>query len=134
MLTRKVPVTVLSVALLGVAFASGAAEEKPMKDMQHMHDMQMQMHHTPIDQQVEKATSKEEQEAVAKRFDQEAADLESRAAEHERLAKVYRGGAGVGPKGNAASLATHCDSLVKSLRASAADARQMARLHHEAAK
>jgi hypothetical protein len=132
MLIRKIPVTALAAALLGLASANAVGEEKPAHDMQQMHEQQM--HGDSIDQQVEKAKSSDEQEAVAKRFDQEAVSLEKQAAEHERLAKRYRGGQGVGPKGNAASLATHCDNFVKSLRASAAEAREMARLHHQAAE
>ena len=60
-----------------------------------MHDT----HQMIIDQQVERAQSREDNEAVAKRFENEAIELEKRAGEHERLAKRYRSGMGVGPKG-----------------------------------
>jgi hypothetical protein len=124
MLTRKVPVIALAAALLAIVSMSPAAQEKPM---QGMHGMP----HMSIDQQVEMAKSKEDHEAVAKRFEDEANELDKQAAGHERLAKRYRGGMGVGPKTNAASLANHCDSFVKNLRASATEAREMARLHRD---
>lgn len=82
-----------------------------------------------IDHQVEMAKTKADHEAVAKRFEDEAAQLEKQAGEHERLARRYRGGIGVGPKTNAESLANHCDNFVKNIRASANEAREMAKLH-----
>ena len=124
MLTRKVSVTALAAALLAFASTSPAVEEKPMHDT----------HQMTIDQQVEMAQSREDNEAVAKRFENEATELEKKADEHERLAKRYRSGIGVGPKASAASLATHCDNFVKNLRASATEAREMARLHRESAQ
>ncbi len=136
MSTRKVTVITLAAVLGGIASTSAAAADEPMHDakqMQQMEEME-KMHPTPIDQQAGKAHTKYEQEAIAMRFNQEADSLEKEAAEHERLANLYRSGQGVGPKGNAASLANHCDSFVKSLRASAKEAREMARMHHEAAE
>ena len=124
MLTRKVSVTALAAALLAFASASPAVEEKPMHDT----------HQMTIDQQVEMAHTQEEHEAVAKRFENEATALEKKADEHERLAKRYRTGMGAGPKANTASLANHCGSFVKNLRASAQDAREMARLHRAVAQ
>ena len=127
MLTRKVPVIVLAAALLAIVSMSPAAQEKPMHGMRDMP-------HMSIDQQVEMAKSQQDHEAVAKRFEDEASELEKQATEHERLAKRYRGGMGVGPKTNAASLANHCDNFVKSLRSSATEAREMARLHRDVAQ
>jgi hypothetical protein len=124
MLTRKVPATALAVALLACATVSFAAEEKATHDMSQM----------TIDQQVEMAQTRADNEAVAKRFENEAIELEKRAGEHERLAKRYHSGIGVGPKASAASLASHCDNFVKNLRASATEAREMARLHRESAQ
>ena len=121
-LTRKLPVTVLAAVLLAMASASQGAEQTPMHDMGHM----------PIDQQVEMAHTQQEHDAVAERLEQEASELEKRAGEHERLAKLYRGGFG-GPK-NGPTLANHCDNLVKNLRASAQEAREMASLHRHVAQ
>jgi hypothetical protein len=131
--TRPRTLATLTAALLAVGALSSvvAQEQKTPMDMQKM---PMDMHQGSMERQVEMAKTQAENEAVAKRFEDEAAQLEKQAAEHERLAKHYRSGVGVGPKGNAASLAAHCDNLVKSLRASAVDAREMARLHREIGK
>jgi hypothetical protein len=123
MLTRKAPVTALAAVLLALASASLGAEQMPTHDMRHM----------PIDQQVEMAHTRQEHDAVAERLEQEASEFEKRAGEHERLGKLYRGGFG-GPKKNGAALANHCDKLVKNLRASAQETREMARLHRHAAQ
>ena len=71
---------------------------------------------------------------MAKRFEAEAAEFDKQAQQHERLAKRYRKGVGAGPKGNADSLARHCDNLVQNLKASAKDAREMAQLHRDIGK
>jgi hypothetical protein len=119
------PAAALAAGLLALSSVGYAAEEqaKP-KETQNV----------TIEHQVEAAQTKEDHEAVAKRFDQEATRLESQAAEHTRMAKSYGAGVGVGPKGNAADLAKHCEQLAKDLQASAADAREMARLHRDLAK
>lgn len=83
---------------------------------------------------VETAQTAADHEAVAKRFDEEAAQFDQQAVHHEGLAKRYRSGGGVGPHANSAALAQHCDNLVKSLRASAVDAREMANLHRGVAE
>lgn len=122
-LTRKVPVTALAAMLLAFASATPAAQEMPLHDM----------HHMPIDQQVEKAHTQQEHDAVAERLEHDASELEKRASDHERLGKRYRSGFG-GPKKNGAMLANHCDNLVKNLRASAQETREMARLHRQVAQ
>lgn len=106
--------TLLALASLGVAGTGSAADANAA--------------------QVIADQSTTDHEALAKRFDDEAAQFEKEAAEHEHLAKNYRSGIGVGPKGNATSLASHCDRIAKSLKASAADAREMARMHREMAQ
>lgn len=124
MFTRYLPVLAAAATLLALASVSSAADEKATHPM----------HHATIDQQVEMAQTQADHEAVAKRLEDEAVELDKQADEHERLAKRYRSGVGVGPKANAASLATHCDNFVKNLRASANDAREMARLHRDVGK
>lgn len=120
MFTRYRILATLTAALLAAgALSNAVAAESPDVSLEH---------------QVEMAQTQADHQAVAKRFEDEAAQLEKQAGEHERLAKRYRGGIGVGPKTNAASLASHCDSMVKNLRASATDAREMARLHRDVAK
>jgi len=122
-LTRKVPVAAFAAVLLAFVSATAAAEQTPTHDMRHM----------PIDEQVQMAHSRQEHDAVAERLEQQASEFEKRAGEHERLAKLYRGGLG-GPKKNGGTLANHCDKLVKNLRASAQEAREMARLHRHVAQ
>jgi hypothetical protein len=122
-LTRKVPVAALAAVLLAFVSATAAAEQAATHDM----------HHMPIDQQVQMAHTRQEHDGVAERLEQEAIEFEKRAGEHERLGKLYRGGFG-GPKKNGATLANHCDKLVKNLRASAQEAREIARLHRHVAQ
>jgi len=124
MFTRNLTIAVAALTLLGLSSLSAVADEKPMQQMQHM----------GIDHQAAMARTQADHEAIAKRFEDEAAKLDKQAGEHENLAKQYRSGVGVGPKSDPASLATHCDNLVKNLRASADDAREMARLHRDIAK
>ena len=119
---RSVYITTTAAVLLAAASIGIAADDKPMP---------MMGHDAMIDHMVETARTAKDHEEIAKSFDEEAADFDAKAAKHEKLAKLYRTGAGVGPKGNAAGLANHCDHLVKNLKASAADAREMARLHRE---
>lgn len=115
MSTRSLTLAAVGAALLAIgASPYAAAAEAPGGSIEH---------------QVEMAKTKADHEAIAKRFEDEATQLDKQAGEHERLARRYRGGIGVGPKTNAESLANHCDSLVKNLRASASEAREMAKLH-----
>jgi len=127
MLMRYLHAATVTAALLALASLSTAAEEKPMP-------MQMEQHDITIVHMVETAQTKADHEAVAKRLEEEAAQFDKKAAEHKRLADHYHKGVGVGPKANAASLATHCDNLVKNFKASAADAREMANLHRAVAQ
>jgi len=125
----------LGAALLALAALGAAAQEKEQQKepSMPMHEHRMQ-HDVTILHLVETAQTAADHEAVAKRFEAEAANFDQQAQHHERLAKRYRGGLGVGPKGNAQSLAKHCDNLVKNLKASAADAREMAQLHRDLGK
>lgn len=126
MFTRYLHTAVLAAALLVVAPLGATAEEKPAQTMEHQHDV-------TILHLVETAQTSADHEAIAKRLDEEATQLDKQAAQHEHLAKQYRLGHGVPPKGNAAGLANHCNSLTKNLKASATDARAMAQLHRDVA-
>jgi hypothetical protein len=130
MSTRYVTLATLAV-LLSLGTLLGSAAEEPKKDDVNTMHMEGQ---DSIDHQVEMAKSAADHEAVAKSFEDEATQFETLAGQHEHLAMRYRRGQGVGPKMNATSLANHCENLVKSLRASAAHAREMARLHREIGK
>lgn len=126
MLTRSLHAALLAAALLAVPPLGSTAEETPAQTMEHQHDV-------TILHLVETAQTSADHEAIAKRFEDEATQLDKQAAQHERLAKQYHRGQGVPPKGNAAGLANHCDRLTKNLKASATDARAMAQLHREVA-
>lgn len=90
-----------------------------------------------VESQVEKAHTQAEHDAVAKRFEEEAAAFDKQASEHEKLAAQYRKqpnpwGAKSGP--SVAGLASHCDRVAQSLKKSASEAREMARLHRDVGK
>jgi hypothetical protein len=125
----------LSAALLAFGTLGAEAQEKelPKEPSMPVHEHRIQ-HDVTVLHLVETAQTAADHEAVAKRFEAEAAEFDKQAQEHERLAKRYRKGVGAGPEGNADSLARHCDNLVQNLKASAKDAREMAQLHRDIGK
>jgi hypothetical protein len=125
MFTRSFHATVLAAGLIALAPLGSAVAQTPI---QHTHQDVTILH------LIETAQTQKDHEAVAKHFEAEAAQYDKQAADHEQLAKLYRRGFGVPPKGNAASFAPHCDSLAKNLKASAADARELAQLHRDLGK
>ena len=71
-------------------------------------------------------------EAIAAEFEQEAKDLEGKAAFHADLAKHYamnQSAHTIKPR-----LEKHCENLSASLKKAAEQAKEMAKLHHELAK
>lgn len=92
-------------------------------------------HVVALEHHVEIANNSGGYEAVAKRFEGEAAQFDVQAAEHVRLAALYRWAQG-NPKGGSdfASLAIHCDKLTKTLKAAAGESRKMAQIYHDIAK
>ena len=139
MTTHHFRLAALSAALLALGTLGAVAQDKeqpkeqPKEQSMPVHEHRMQ-HDVTILHLVETAQTTADHEAVAKRFEEEAAKFDKDAAHHERLGKHYRKGLGVGPKGNADSLARHCDNLVKNFKASATDAREMAQLHRDIGK
>ncbi len=127
MLIRYRHASTSSAALFVLVSFGVLAQEPPA------HPTPVETHQLTIDRQVEIAQSMADHEAVAQRFDQEAAQFERQAAQHERLAEHYKRGLTVAPRGNYTSLANHCDRIVKNLKASATDAREMARMHRDIA-
>ena len=71
-------------------------------------------------------------DAIAAEFEQEAKDLDAKAALHADMAKHY----GMDQYGHQKkpSLKKHCEDLTASLKKSAEQAREMAKLHHELAQ
>jgi hypothetical protein len=70
-------------------------------------------------------------EAIAAGFEQEATDLEAKAALHADMAKHY--GMEQYAHQRKPSLKKHCEDLSASLKKAADQAREMAKLHHELA-
>jgi hypothetical protein len=67
-------------------------------------------------------------EAVAVEFEQEAKDLEAKAALHAAMARHY--GMDQYAHQRKPSLKSHCEELTASLRRAAEQAKEMAKLHH----
>lgn len=123
MLIRRLSLTV---ALLAVASISAGAQEQTTTHME--------THHVAVEHQVDTPDTSLEHEDSAQRLQQEADQLEKQAADHEQTAAEYRK-RHANPKGaNYAAMAKHCDRLAQNLKASAAEAREMARLHEDVAK
>lgn len=78
--------------------------------------------------QIEAAKTPADHEAIAAAFDQEAARLEARAKEHEKMAHSYRTtGSKVGQK--SASMHAHCAKLAKQYSEAAQENRELAKEH-----
>lgn len=126
MLMRRVKAATAIAALLAAVSFSAAAENQPTHATEH--------HELTITHLVETAQTRADHEAVAKLYDEEAAQLDRKAADHRRLASHYHKGLGIHQKASSASLAKHCDNLVENYQASAADLREMANLHRAVGK
>lgn len=84
--------------------------------------------------QIAAATTPADHEAIAKSYEADAVTAESKAKEHEAMARRYRSTGG--PKSTATSnpMVRHCERLVKSYTDAAADYRALAAEHHTMAK
>jgi len=81
------------------------------------------------------ATTAAEHTAEAAKYDQEALDLEAKAARHTELAAQYARVSGGSKQAEAQrSISKHCERLAKSYRAAATEARDMAKMHREMAQ
>lgn len=125
MLTRQVlGAALVTATLFSIPSAGAYAEEKPAPVIQQ--------HDITILHLVETAQTRQDHEAVARRFDEAAAQFDEQASYHEQIAKTYRSAKSGGHHGYTA-MAQRCDSLAKNLKASAADARELANLHRNVA-
>lgn len=79
--------------------------------------------------QIAAASSAADHEAIAKAFDDQAADLEAKADWHHTMANAYR----TAGKPAIALQSRHCDALTKDLKAAAAESRALAAEHHKMA-
>jgi hypothetical protein len=124
MLTRSIRAFALPVALLAFASLPAAAQD---------HTMPAQPYRVAAQHGIESPPSEADHEAAAQRFEAEAADFEKQAAEHDRITAEYQQSPS-NPHAYYQSLADHCNRLAKNLRAAAAEAREMARLHRQVLK
>ena len=141
-LKHSIHAAAAALVFLGAASAGPAADSKAADskaaDCKTADCKSMPMHHHHDDLTiltlVEKATTSADHAAVAKRYEEQAADYEKQAAEHEKLAAQYRKGPRNPKWNNYADLAVHCDNQAKRMKEAAADAREMAQLHGDVAK
>lgn len=84
---------------------------------------------TDLSTKIAAAKTAADHEAIAAEFEQEAKDLEARAALHAAMAKHYD--MDQYAHTNKPRLKKHCQDLSASLRKAAEQAREMAKLHHE---
>ena len=78
--------------------------------------------------QIAAAKTASDHEAIAKAYDDEAAELDAKVKMHEQLTDSYKSnGKMVGP-------ARHCDALVKDFKAAAQESRSLAAEHHKLAQ
>ncbi len=81
------------------------------------------------------ATTAAEHAAEATKYEQEAVELDAKAARHTKLATQYgRVSGGSKQATTQHSIAKHCESLAKAYRAAATEARDMAKMHQEMAQ
>ena len=80
--------------------------------------------------QISAAKTAADHEAIAKAYDEEAADLASKAEMHQTMADAYK----FGGKPYLTGQPKHCVRLVKELKAAAAETRALASDHHKLAK
>lgn len=81
--------------------------------------------------QIEAARTPADHEAIARAYDDEAANLERKGEAHEAMAKIYRGGGA--PKAHSPSMTSHCERLVAQYRGAAKEARALAAEHRAVA-
>jgi hypothetical protein len=88
-----------------------------------------------ISQKILNAKTAADHEAIAKYYDEQAAEATKGAARHRQMAESYRGLASSSGKGAGVSaMPQHCEALVKDLEAEAAHYKAMAETHRALAK
>lgn len=110
-------------ALTAIASIVAAANDKPLTKAE-------------VKNLISNAELKADHERLAKHFEAEAVRYEAEAKEHAELAQLYQRSTSATPTkypGGAQSF-QHCDSLSKSLKTAAEDARQLAAQHMNMAK
>lgn len=82
------------------------------------------------------ASTPQDHERIAKHYDAKAVQLEAEAKEHEELAAAYKANPNIHEMKHPGSpqTASHCESMARSTRAAAKEARELAEDHREMAK
>ena len=82
------------------------------------------------------ASTPQDHERIAKHYDAKAVELEAEAKEHDELAASYKANPNMHEMKHPGSpqTASHCESMARSTRAAAQEARQLAEDHREMAK
>lgn len=78
-------------------------------------------------------TAAEDPTALAATYEKQAADFRATADKHENMSKMHRGGAG-SSKVNHESIVSHCNEIVKNLRAAAKESDALAAEYRNSAK
>jgi hypothetical protein len=85
-----------------------------------------------LQQRIEAARTRSDHEGLVTYYNQEAAAARAKAAEHRKMAKSYQGMVVSGKGG--ASMAAHCNAIVKQFESIAAEYEGMAEGHQQLAK
>jgi hypothetical protein len=82
------------------------------------------------------ASTPQDHERIAKHYDAKAIELEAEAKEHDELAAAYKANPNMHEMKHPTSpqTASHCESMARSTRAAAKEARALAEDHREMAK
>jgi hypothetical protein len=79
------------------------------------------------------AKTQADHEAIASHYAKEAATAKDKAAEHRRLAEIYRT-LSVSPRGQVPSMENHCQQLAQNYERAAADSTALAEAHRQMAR
>ena len=79
---------------------------------------------------IESASTPEQHAALAKHYEEKAAEARAEAARHLRMAKAYRGGKQM----NAVHMRAHCEKLAALFEEQAKELEEMAGMHRDLAK
>lgn len=86
--------------------------------------------------EVQAAKTPADHEALAKKYDADAATATQNAAMHRKMGEAYKGmpATSGGKAGGASAMPGHCDSLAKNFDAEATHYKEMAQTHRDLAK
>ena len=127
-ISRNTIVVVSVIVLLGATFLWLWPGGRP----EYIAGMETSMHHASMESMVRDAKTAEDHEALAQHYESAAQHLDEDASRQERLASLYM--SSVAGRRPLQSFASHCLNVARSLRAAAAEDRELATLHREIAR